>query len=74
MRGDDDYWHPVATAPSDEWLATKREDEVGGNRCFKRVWPDGEVEWVDQEGRTTVTHQSFAPPTHWRWLVEGQDI
>lgn len=63
-----DDWQPEHTAPQAVWVRTKREDEGGENICVLRVWPDGEREWIERspEGRTTITHGSFAPPTHWR--------
>lgn len=62
-------WLEVNTAPPNIWLRTRREGEAGENVCALRVWPDGDREWVEQaSGRTTITHSSFAPPTHWRSL------
>lgn len=70
-------WQPISTAPENVWLNTKREGEDGDNICFCRTWPDGEKEWIECGGRTTITHGSFAPPTHWRRLgrtkEEGND-
>lgn len=65
-------WQPIETAPEGIYLRTKREGEDGENVCMYRVWPDcGEWEWIERgEGRTTVTHHSFAPPTHWMPLRE----
>lgn len=40
---------------------TCREGETGIN--LTRYLLGGE--WADQEGRTTVTHSTFLPPTHW---------
>ena len=69
------FWKPVATAPSDEWIKTKREGERGENICFRRSGRlNGNDEWIDKQGRTTITHTTFAPPTHWRFLVEESDI
>lgn len=63
-------WQPIETAPENTWVRTKREGEDGENVCAYRVLnfepADGEWEWVERgTGRTTVTHHSFAPPTHW---------
>lgn len=62
-------WQTVDTAPSGVWLRTRREGEFGENTCALRVWPDGDREWIERDsGRTTVTHHSFAAPTHWKLL------
>lgn len=64
-------WQPEETAPIGHLVRTKRVGEAGENVCTLRVWPDGEREWVEVQkngGRTTVTHHSFAAPTHWRYL------
>lgn len=64
-----DGWMPAACAPIWQWLRTKREGEDGENVCALRIWPDGEREWVERDGgRTTVTHSTFLPPTHWQPL------
>jgi hypothetical protein len=67
-------WRPIETAPARIWLRTKREGENGENVCAKNVSPDGDVEWVERGpyGRTTVTHHSFAAPTHWLPLVPSK--
>ena len=70
----EDGWMPAETAPHDIWLRTKREGEDGENRCFVRQWPNGDLEWVERgvggyPGRTTVTHSTFLPPTHWKHLT-----
>lgn len=62
-------WLPVNTAPPNVWMRTKRDGEAGENICALRVWPDGDREWVEKaSGRTTITHSTFAAPTHWRSL------
>lgn len=62
-------WEPIKSAPPQTWLRTKRAGEYGENRCYwRRI--DGDIEWVDEHGRTTVTHGSFAPPTHWAYIRE----
>lgn len=71
-------WKPISTAPMNAWLRTKCEGEDGENICAARKWEDGEIEWVERNkltpegkkilGRTTVTHSSFAPPTHWDYI------
>lgn len=66
---DDAGWHPISTAPFGEWLRIRRDGEIGTNICFRRRMPgDVGVEWIDRDGRTTVTHSTFAAPTHWRPL------
>jgi hypothetical protein len=45
-----------------------RDGEAGENVCAGRLI-DGEIEWMERHGgRTTVTHHSFAAPTHWQPL------
>lgn len=67
--GDAADWMTVNTAPPNVWMRTKRDGEAGENICALRVWPDGDREWVEKaSGRTTITHGSFAAPTHWRSL------
>lgn len=67
-------WFPVngpRPIPLVVWLKTKREGEDGENTCLARFIPNsgGELEWEEKTtGITTVTHQSFAPPTHWRYI------
>lgn len=63
-------WQPISTAPEHVWLRTLREGEDGENVCMYRVWPDGEWEWIDRDGRTTITHHTFLAPTHWMSLPE----
>lgn len=68
-------WRSIAKElpPLLMWLATQREGEDGENVCFLRDVPGHtDLEWVDREGRTTITHHSFAPPTHWRFIAGGE--
>ena len=74
-------WATVDTCPEDTWVETRRDGEEGTNVCALRIlrgvqpsgaafagvsWED-EPEWIEKySGRTTVTHHSFAAPTHWR--------
>ena len=61
-------WQPIETAPSNTRILTCRAGESGVNICHLLHDPEHlpEGEWVEsQTGRTTVTHHSFAPPTHW---------
>ena len=71
-------WHPVGPGmPLHAWLETRREGEDGVNVCCARIMCLGDdVEWVEKEsGRTTITHSTFAPPTHWRFVApESQTI
>jgi len=65
-------WWPVSCAPSDTWLRTRREGEDGENVCSLHRIPKqhgGGEEWVERDtGVTTITHGSFASPTHWHPL------
>lgn len=68
----DQDWHLVSDlgVPFGIWLRTKMDGEEGTNVCFARVVCSGEeIEWIDREGRTTVTHHSFGAPTHWQWRL-----
>lgn len=80
MANDGLFWNPVgAGTPLGAWLETKRAGESGTNVCMGRIPCIGDdVEWCEREyrseitdqliaGRTTVTHSTFLPPTHWRW-------
>lgn len=69
---DNTTWRAEADAPTGVWLVTRREGEMGINYCHLRI-TDGTREWIDQHGRTTVTHGSFAPPTQWRYVNEVID-
>lgn len=69
-------WETVDTCPENVYVETKREGEEGTMVCCLRIlrptqggdWED-ECEWMEKyEGITTVTHSTFAPPTHWRHL------
>lgn len=63
-------WQTINSAPRETWLRTRREGESGENICAWRAEPGATIqdaEWIERDGgRTTVTHHSFAPPTHWR--------
>lgn len=73
----DQVWHPVGPGtPLGAWLETAEiisgsygTITNGFNTCMCRVLSLGDdPEWVEKEGgRTTVTHATFAAPTHWRW-------
>lgn len=53
-------WEPAEDQPIGGWYVTARMGERGWNITM-RLTPD---EWSDSEGRTTVTHSTFAKPTH----------
>lgn len=65
-------WQAIETAPEGKWLLTKRDGEDGDNVCcYWQREPDEPPEWIEMgTGRTTVTHHSFLPPTHWKPLAE----
>lgn len=65
-----DDWQPVSTAPAGVWLRTRLDGEDGENVCALRRWGEGEAdEWIERAtGFTTVTHHSFAAPSHWKPL------
>lgn len=72
----DEAWRPVSDGmPLDLWLETKKAGEEGINICLAMLRIlGGELEWVEKEtGVTTVTHHSFAPPTHWRFIKTDED-
>jgi len=72
MTEDQKYeWREVGDGtPLHVWLETKREGEDGSSECFARIIEvGGQVEWIDRQGYTTVTHSTFLPPTHWRFRV-----
>jgi hypothetical protein len=65
-RAEGGAWRPIAEAPTETWLVTCRKGENGHNICRSIRWPDGDLEWSEQAGgRSTVTHHSFAAPTHY---------
>lgn len=62
-------WRTIDSAPTGVWIRTKREGEKGENVCALNRDPDGNEEWVERgSGITTITHHSFAAPTHWKPL------
>lgn len=56
-----------ANCPQGQWLWTWREGEDKPSIAMLRIWPgpDGEAEWIAPDGRTTITHHTYLPPTHW---------
>ena len=67
-------WRTIETAPKDRWLITWREGEKHTSIASKREWPDGEAEWISGDGSTTITHHSYAPPTHYLMPPPAPDI
>lgn len=67
-------WQSIESAPRGQWIRTRREGEEGENITAWR-WDDpfdpSDREWIEKDtGRTTVTHSTFAAPTHWMPLPE----
>ena len=54
-------WKPASEAPEDRWLLTYRNGESGPSVSMVRRF-DGDDEWIAPDGRTTVTHHSYAAP------------
>jgi hypothetical protein len=52
-------WKPADEQPIGGWYVTRHDSEIGFN-VTQRI---SETEWCDVEGRTTVTHSTFLPPT-----------
>lgn len=70
-------WIPIADQmpPENTWLRTKLESEAGEGISFWRRMdmsyaPGDDIEWVDMGGYTTVTHTTYAAPSHWQHLPE----
>lgn len=59
-------WRPASEAPSDCWLVTYRAGEKGWTRSLRVTEQDGSAsdEWCAPDGRSTITHHSYAAPTH----------
>lgn len=54
-------WQPIENSPAGFYLLTCREGEKRPNICIRSEdWT-----WFDREGRSTVTHSAFLPPTHY---------
>lgn len=73
---DERSWNMVGPGlPLNCWLETTRAGEGGSNICMAILRTLGdEIEWAEAiGGRTTVTHSTFAAPTHWRWPQPKQD-
>lgn len=70
-------WNVVGPGtPLGVMLETHRRGEEGINHCYARmICIDGTVEWCEAggDGRTTVTHTTFAAPTHWRFIKRDED-
>ena len=54
-------WKPASEAPEERWLLTYRKGESGPSVSMVRRF-DGDDEWIAPDGRTTVTHHSYAAP------------
>lgn len=71
-------WNEVGPGtPLNAWLETKLEGESGTSLSLCRILCIGDdPEWIAEDGRTTVTHHSYAPPSHWRWptVVSGPSV
>lgn len=63
-RAEEAEWRPASEAPNG-WHRTYRLGEDGAT--WSHCWTDkfGDREWSDPQGRTTVTHGTYAPPTHY---------
>lgn len=57
-------WKPIYAAPTDVPLITCRAGEKGINRCIRVKRPGEPDEFIASDGRTTVAHSTFLPPTH----------
>ena len=62
-------WNTTRITPPPGWLLTYRKGESRASMACHL----GDGEWSDAEGRTTVTHSTFLPPTHWAYLPEPPD-
>lgn len=52
--------------PEGEWLLTWLAGEDRPTLSMLRRCPNGGAdEWIAEDGRTTVTHRTYPPPTHW---------
>lgn len=61
-------WRKVdAATPDGQWLITAMEGEKESNITWLRRL-GGNDEWIDIDGRTTVTHHSFSAPSHFQLL------
>jgi len=57
-------WRSEAEAP-EGWHKTYRLGEARTSVSLLRIWPGGDREWIAPDGRTTVTHSTYAAPTHY---------
>ncbi|MGA0561733.1 hypothetical protein ACO2RV_04730 [Ancylobacter sp. VNQ12] len=59
-------WRPASEAPCGRWLVTYRAGEKGWTRSLRGTEQDGSAsdEWCAPDGRSTITHHSYAAPTH----------
>lgn len=66
-------WRTIKSAPPFIWLRTRRLGEAGESLALLNLWNDGADnirEWCAPDGRTTITHGTYAPPTHWATLLK----
>lgn len=65
-------WSPVSGGPPEgEWLRTKLVGEDGESVSFcRRMHPNDDLEWISPDGYTTVTHSTYAAPSHFKRLPE----
>lgn len=63
-------WRIAREAPQGVWLATWREGEKNwGNAMLMH-----DTEWCAPDGRTTATHSTYLPPTHFFAIPDPSPI
>jgi len=61
-------WKPASTAPEGKMLVTYREGEseiTAASVVRENHRGEAAEIWGARDGRDTITHGSYAPPTHW---------